>query len=367
MNRHIFQTILAAAALFVSCRGEEHLMPGAADEGKIPIRMEIDTWIPTRASTFNGIADYFYGGADGKGGGHFTVHAFDTQDGEPYISGDHVWYFTPDGAEAGEWRFYEDGTNSFKEVYWPGWYIDLDFLAYMPYSGSARRKSVSVAGYTPGEGLYVDCSMQEEITALQDPEGQETVIAFAARKNKQDVYVPLNFIHPFTAVELKVSNAHRDTHIRWIRLNNVHTKGRCCLSQTLGRDSRIDWMPAGEATSVTIPVGLSVPSDINLGAVFGGPYLFMPQSLENVSLTVCYEWHKAGEGAMDDTLEGDEDTDPYNGIYTVSHPLGSQKPWESGKKYIYSLYLGDNEHEILFKVLVEDWIFVDHENRFDVE
>ena len=306
----------------------------------------------SRATIFENQNDILNDAADGKGGGNLTMHAYVRNTGTERFE-DRAWYFN------GVWRFYDASSNKFYNHYWPNY--RMDFFAYMPWSGSQRRKYITVGNYTQGTGLTINCTMQET-TNLEDVDGQETIIAYTPDKHKETVN--LHFVHPFAAVSFELKQAHRNLTINWIRFNNVYLTGTTTLNATTESNTQITWSPTGSTSSFTIPVNKKIPDDINFGAKIGGPYLVMPQSLTSATITINYHWDN--QKNADDPVTGDEDTNTNNEIYQIKRTLTGN--WLAGNKYNYVLNLGDNKEEILFYVEVEPWdVTGGNNNIFDVE
>jgi hypothetical protein len=102
-----------------------------------------------------------------------------------------------------------------------------------------------------------------------------------------------------------------------------------------------------------IDIEKSVPQDINYSSTIGGPYIVIPQSLDGVTLSVNYTWNEKRVQSKNIPIKTDTKT-----------------AWQPGQIYTYTLDLGDNKEEILFKVGVEAWDKGeddDYENNYDVE
>ena len=367
----------ALLILVTACSGQE--TPDVEKEDKLQlsdqeITLGVDGWKPmtsSRATIFENLNDVQNDAPDGKGGGYLTMHAYLRETGYHFIPGSCAWYFVPDNAEEGSWRFWDTVKEDFFSYYWPQSGA-VDFFAYMPYSGS-NKKNITVGSYTPGTGLNITCEMKQP-TSLEDPMGQETIFAYTTNKSKADRNVGMHFVHPFAAVSFKLQQAHRDLTINWIRFNNVYLKGTATLNGTTGNSTTITWTGSDSRNAFTIPVGKRIPDQINLGPVFGGPYLVMPQEFgegsDEVTITINYHWDNAK--TQDDEIEGDEDfydeTTKTNNTYQIKRSINSSMTgWVSGKKYTYVLNLGDNKTEILFQVKVEPWDAVEYENEIEVE
>lgn len=312
----------------------------------------------TRATIFENQNDILNDAADGKGGGNLTMYAYISNE-EAVRFKSRAWYFN------NVWRFYDASSNKFYNHYWPN--ESMDFFAYMPWDGSGRLKNIEVGNHVAGTGLTIKCNMQsttadqnDETDDLLDPRGQETIIAYTPNKHKE--LVELHFVHPFAAVSFELKQAHRNLTINWIRFNNVYLTGTTTLNATTDNSTQISWTGTGSTSSFTIPVGKTIPTDINFGAKIGGPYLVMPQSFnkdpdstdDDITITINYTWDDA------------TDTNTSNDTYEITRSLTGE--WLAGNKYNYVLNLGDNEAEILFKVLVEPWQVTGGDNNiFDVE
>ena len=365
-------TPLFFALLFVfsGCGGQDE--PAMEKEDGVQLSdkeiiIDADGWKPlteSRATIFENENDFLNDDPEAKGGGNFTMHAYLKETGATFIGGARAWYFN------NEWRFYDERNNRFPTYYWPQ-NNSVDFFAYMPWSGSQRRKYITVGNYTQGTGLTINCAMQET-TTLEDADGQETIIAYTENKSKAHKSVNMHFVHPFASVSFELKQAHRNLTIEWIRFNNVYLTGYTTLEETTDNNTQISWTPTGNTNTFTIDVNKKIPDDINFGAKIGGPYLVMPQSLSGATITIRYVWNN--EKPSDDVITGDEDYNSQdsddvknkNNIYQITRPLSGN--WLANNKYNYVLNLGDNQEEILFKVEVEPWTPTGGNNNiFDIE
>ena len=287
-------------------------------------------------------------------------------DNTSYLENAWVYYFNG-------WYF-RDKTYQGKllDYYWPNDHR-VNFVAYMPYD---LNKSV-VAGFdfTNESGVTFDCTLPG--TSGNDRTIDDT--KYNARTVKHEfVYayrhdcqkgetdkdpVKLRFVHPFAAIKFKLSQSHRNLTIHSITLNSVYNTG----TYTNGADT-YDSYKTGQYTltheywstdniepgTLKVDYDKTVPTEINYYSLIGGPYLVIPQSLENVTLSVNYSW---------DTADG-EDTTPAT-IATTDIPA-----WQPGMIYTYTLNLGDNKEEILFKATVEPWTKGEdegYENQYEVK
>lgn len=362
--RYITYTLLAAL-LMLGC--SEELTPEDSCQICFDTSVQDHTGI-SRATIFENEVDILDDAADGKGGGNLTMHAYVSNTGTERFKS-RAWYFNK------VWRFYDGTSNKFYNHYWPNY--SMDFFAYMPWDGSGRLKNIEVGNHVAGTGLTINCTMQgttadnnNETDDLLDPLGQETIIAYTPNKHKEKVI--LHFVHPFAAVSFELKQAHRNLTINWIRFNNVYLTGTTTLNATTESNPQISWTGTGAPNTFTIPVGKTIPDQINFGAKIGGPYLVMPQSLTSATITINYTWNN--EKTYDDEIGNDEDYNSQNkedeknknNIYQIKRTLTGE--WLAGNKYNYVLNLGDNQEEILFKVEVEPWeVTGGNNNIFDVE
>ena len=337
------------------------------------ITIDADGWKPlteSRATIFENENDFLNDDPEAKGGGNFTMHAYLKETGATFIGGARAWYFN------NEWRFYDERNNRFPAYYWPQ-NNSVDFFAYMPWSGSQRRKYITVGNYTQGTGLTINCTMQE-ITTLEDVDGQETIIAYTANKSKADKNVNMHFVHPFASVSFELKRAHRNLTINWIEFNNIYLQGYTTLNASTTQDTQINWTPSGDVKSFHIVVDKTIPEDINFGREIGEKYLVMPQTFEHkkenssddITVTINYTWDDDGNHYIEP-----EDTKNFTSSIIVTDEQGNPlvTEWEAGYNYKYILSLGDNDEEIHFKVEVEPWISTGknstggNNNIFDIE
>lgn len=358
---HGWKTACTAFLLLLAgCSGQDIPAVDKDDEPQMSdqeIALDIEGWKPleeSRAIIYEDEDDFK---SEASGGGNFTLHAYMKESAETFIDGTRVNY----QASSERWRFYSH--PNYIEYYWPQ-SGTVNFFAYMPWKGSDRKESITVGTYASDTGLDITCQMQNQ-TTLDDPDGQETLIAYTPGKSKADGSVNMHFVHPFAAVYFRLKQAHRDLTINWIQFDNVHLTGSTTLDDATGAETEIQWTPTGDAGTFQITVDKTIPEDINFDADVGGPYLVMPQSFgkdtdntaDDVTITINYTW--------DDKQDGTDDTNEF----TRSITTDEIKAWKAGYKYIYLLNLGDNKEEILFQVKVEPWILPGdgYKNEIDVE
>lgn len=324
------------------------------------ILISADGWKPmaeSRATIFETQND-LQNTDNGKGGGYFTLYAFTRGSDTPFINGTQVRYQT----SSGRWRFYAD--PNYIEYYWPqsGTY---DFFACMPHGN--QQKNITGITYDPTGKVTLTCQMQSTTEDADDPNGQETIIAYTPDLNKESGAVNMHFVHPFAAIYFKLKQSHRDLTINWIQFNNVYLSGKSTINGTTTEETVVEWSPlSGETKTFTIPVNKKIPTELNFDAEIGGPYLVMPQGFgkntddatdDDVTITVSYTWN---DGTDQDTTNDTKE-------FTRSITTNNIKGWIAGNKYTYILDLGDNQEEILFKVQVEPWVLGGQKNEIDIE
>jgi hypothetical protein len=269
--------------------------------------------------------------------GNFMVTAYKTGTSQRHFRGfDRIYYFK----DAGQWRFYDKDENDFYKRYWPESY-GLDFFAYMPYV--LVNCHVTPGGYTEGKGPAFSCNLPTDQTNME--KAVEFVYAYATGQTAETAggNVNLTFVHPLSAVVFKLGNAHGNTKIHSIGFKNLYHQGTFTVSPSESIQSGISaahWTITGSPAAPSITVDRIVP-DLQIGSTIGGPYLVIPQSISNdagdVKLTISFTWNDTPVNAE------------------VSPATGTLSSWEPGKKYTYTLNLGDPMEDVIAKVSVEPW------------
>lgn len=352
-NRHIFYA-LSALLLVVGCNKESEY-----PDRNSPILFSTsisDNSSTTKATVFDEDADL----ADlSKGGGNFSVRAYKSGTEDEFLYDQRVWYFDHGRA----WHFYDDAINNVTEVYWPN-ATNIDFFTYMPYHNADQYTGVTLKEYTAAKGPSFSCKLP------LDSQGQENIhefiYAYSKEQNKNSTssdgrtgVVQLNFVHPFSLIVIQLNESYRMT-INWIKICGIYNKGTYANPQTTlsQGDSPVNftcasWTPEAGAVreDLAIHINKNVPDDINYKSPIGGPYIVMPQRLDNnVILEIDY--------TRDQTI---------NETKSISLYRETLPQWDPGKKYTYSLTMGDPLEEILFNVAVEEWSVVDYKNEIGVE
>lgn len=282
-----------------------------------------------------------------SGGGYFLVEAYQAGTSVKYFtSPTTVMYHTDTDNKA--WYIYNPHTRDFESRYWPQSF-NLDFLAYMPVILPANANSNTVLDQNSHMFLHTFDAQTGSPTFLCDglpltktgqAESREFIYAWTENQSKDVVKeeengkVKMTFKHPFSAVYVKISEAHSGTEINDIGFKNIYNQGVFNVKQNSwdcsGYEHDKDMMISG--------LNDAIPTDIQLGHIYG-PYLVLPQILDraddenDVEILINHTWR--GQ--------------------TISKPVALPGVWESGKKYTYSVLLGDSAENILVSVMVEPW------------
>lgn len=302
------------------------------------------------------------------GGGDFAVYAILSGNtaaaGRSFMSNVRVNYF-PD---ARDWRFM-DNKGQYINYYWPLGDEKLDFFGHFPlhpetagvsdvsftyqdgpsfkfslplhsYDSSAARNAALKNSNTPNqEGL------QEFLYSYVPDQSKETQNADSGNPG-----IKMNFSHPFAAVSFRLGQSYRMT-LHDITISNIKYEGVYSYSNGWSMNYVSDANDQPKAGDLWIDIEKGIPTPINFNSPIGGPYLVAPQELaDNSSLIVQYT-----------RLDGQKETKSVQ-LNTVG-----AAEWEAGKHYVYTLIMGNNEEEILFKVEVEKWTIMDYKNEIDVE
>lgn len=339
------------------------MLAGCEKESEVPVRNPqivldpgmSDTGSPAKATVFDKYADMT---DPSKGGGNFSVRAYKSGTEDKFLYDQRVWYFQ-DGRS---WHFYDDAINNVTEIYWPN-ATNIDFFSYMPYHNAKLHTGVTLGEYTAANGPSFSCNLP------LDTDGQknihEFIYAYSKNQNKHSTgsdgregVVQLNFVHPFSSIIIHLNESYRMT-INSIRIRGIYNKGTYANPQTtlVQGDSPVNftcasWTPEAGAVrrALEIDINKNVPDDINYNSPIGGPYIIMPQRLtSDVILEITFK--------RDATVE----------TKSISLYRETLPQWDPGKKYTYTLTMGDPLEEILFNVAVEEWSVVDYKNEIGVE
>ena len=361
MRTRVFWHVLWLMVM-VSCSDEQ--LP--ENSHRSPIRLSVMS-----AGDVSSRAHLYEGTASVVAEQEFALDAFliDGSD-SPYLENRWVFY------NAKTWRFRDETyTGKLLDYYWPNRY-PVNFVAYMPYQLSKSFVKREDVRFSNNGGLAFDCTLPGTDgggyrTINDTDDGQRAAengiheFVYALRKDCQKGItdkdpVKLCFVHPFAAIKFNLSQSHRDLTIHSITLNGVYNVATYANANDtydtyLNDQSSLTYETwSGTNTSIlTVNYEKTVPGQINYYSLIGGPYLVIPQSLEGVTLSVNYTW--------------DENTD-YK-TTPVSLKTTDITAWQPGMIYTYTLDLGDNKEEILFKATVEPWTKGEddgYENEYEV-
>ncbi len=312
---------------------------------------ESEPMTQSRASLFENGADLK---DESKGGGNLTLYAHIDGTDKTYIKEARAWYF--DDPRVQRWIFL-NSNNAPMKYYWPN-SDTLNFFAYMPYKGAAElleQTHVTIGPYSEADGQTFSCDLPS--TVSYNTRVQEFIYAYEERLTRQDKTVSLKFKHPFAAINFKVANDSYRMKIVSISFENIYLKGTFSTARwALDPEHKSAWEPTGSPEIFKTEINKRIPNDVNYITIFdkNNPFLVMPQKLENVTLRLfAYR-------DLDETKPLEE---------TV---VLTDLEWLPGRKYIYTLKVGDNNEEIYFNVTVEEqgeqdeWT-VGGENNIDVE
>ena len=275
----------------------------------------------------------------GKLTGDFSVIAYRSDTGDKhFLKSEHVYYMHYPASETqeefGEWRFLKN--DAFYERYWPQTYA-LDFFAYMPYDLANSNVTIDFEGKT--------FSCTQPLNKSGQDRAKEFIYAFEKNQTAQtdNGNVELVFRHPFAAVNFMLGEAHGNTTIHSIGLQDISQGGTFDIYSDT-------WYLSDQTSTLSIgverTVGAAGSAGIQLETMIGGPYLVMPQSTNGVDILVSFTWNSSRKDAI------------------VSIGNGN---WQPGHIYTYKLNLGDNDEDILANVSVERWTVVGYKNNIEVE
>lgn len=360
MKRYSY--IVLTALILASCSEK-----GLRTDSENAIRLTVD--VPrTRATLFDGNAsllDTTIGGRD------FRVSAYvagGPNADKQYIADARVNYFEA----ADDWRFTPDDSINYFDYYWPK-NEKLNFFAYMPKDAS--EAAVTDYGYDTGGKPWFTFSLplfaydpkKADPNVPASSPNQETLREFIYAytpdqdKDTQDKNngVKLQFLHPFAALYFDLGKSYR-MELKSLTIIGLGFKGK------YEYDSNKDlWFLTPEnnnnTDSLYISVQKDVPSDeLNFNSNIGGPYLVMPQDMDKDDSDETNDVKLRILGRRLGSVD-------YGPPPVSLAAAGLPEKWEAGKKYTYTLNLGEADEEILFKVRVEEWDVVDYKNKIDVE
>ena len=284
------------------------------------------------------------------GGGNFWVNAYPDETSVQYINS-RVWW-------SGKYWFLRKGNQTYN-CYWPK-NNKLNFFAYMPWE--QQNSAVTIGGYTYSSGGQFSCNLPLDNTSagMNQESVSEFMYALAKDCTKDEGNVQLKFVHPMSAIYFKLKQSHRNVKIHSLGFENIYNQGVYSNGkETTAADFKDDfnyslWTPKGDKKTMAISVEKVVPEDINFNAEIGGPFVMMPQSFAGKNFYITYTYNgetKTGRVSLDE-------------IHGTSIPNNG---WQPGKKYVYSIDLGDSNVEIHLRVSIEEWKSDDFKDIIDIE
>ena len=278
---------------------------------------------------------------EGGAGNFFHVDAFYDGETSKYIDS-HVFYFS---GGSGVWTF-ADNTGSRLHYYWPPsqTLTYLNFLAYYPEV--LTHTGVSSVTYSSDKAPVINCKLP--LTNNQTFDGsprinmREFIYAFEERKNKTEHAesgVTLDFMHPFAAVYFRIGQAKQLMTLNSIILRRIFYQGASSYNSVA--TPKTSWTPSGSSTDFTMSIGKQMGTTMQKGSEYG-PFIVMPQAF-------------TGRAGLSDIKIAINYT-PYSGSETTTSDISlGHDSWIPGKKYIYTLDLGQDEGNINVSVSVVDW------------
>jgi hypothetical protein len=360
--KRITTYMLCALVALSACSKEE--MPTKPHNDIIEV--EVAEMPSTRVNMINTVDDIV-------ARGEFGLSAYLDGINQPYFENAFVYYFAPDTGAA-HWRFRDvQNQDNLINFFWPDGAVD--FMGYLPRVLTKCVAGITNLKFNPAtNAVTFNAVAQTEIddrpaskrsaegsTATTTERDQEFLFATTFGATRDGNAVNLRFVHPFSAIKFRLHQSHRDLTIHSITINGLKTEGSfSCTNDTYAKGNTQSYLEytnwstsTSETSSLKIDIEKSVPQDINYSSTIGGPYIVIPQSLDGVTLSVNYTWNEKRVQSKNIPIKTDTKT-----------------AWQPGQIYTYTLDLGDNKEEILFKVGVEAWDKGeddDYENNYDVE
>ena len=286
-------------------------------------------------------------------GGFFNINAYKSGESTEYFTQPTTVFYHTD-TQNPAWYIYNPDTKEIEKRYWPVSY-SLDFFAYMPLQRPTSGQNLITQVVDPK--TYISDFSYDETTKSPtfkcknlplDKDGQDTAKEFiyawtpdqsVETVDETDGKVPLCFRHAMAAVSVQIAGAHAGTQINSLGFNNIYNNG----TFNVANNEWTLWKPEGvtELNNLSIvPTNHIIPDTIQIGYTYG-PYLVLPQDFgNNVEIAINFTWR--------------DTPNPIAKKLKDVLPTHPQK-WESGKKYIYSLVLGDSSEDIMVNVKIEPW------------
>jgi len=286
----------------------------------------------------------------GEGGGNFTLYAYVDGTDKAYINGTRVWYF--DDPQVQRWIFL-NSKDAPMTYYWPN-SDKLNFFAFMPdadYDGKdgyiSKPTYVTVGSYSDAAGQTFSCELPAAVG--YDTDIQEFIYAYEEEQARKSEPVELQFRHPFAAINFKVAPGSYRMTVKSIDFSDIYLEGDFATGV---HETDCRWVPKGERQKYTVNIDKRITNDVNYNTLFDeeSPFLVMPQEFDKIQFILH-------------AFRDEDEKVPIDASVELS---GS---WLPGKKYVYTISVGDNNSEIYFNVEVaepDDWT-LGGENNIDVE
>ena len=358
MKRIIIYSTIVLFTLLAACTNNEadNMFESSGNAIELVLSQKKHN-IESRANIYNQDSALY---KEQYGGGNFWVKAYPDNSSTDYINS-RVWYF----ADGKKWWFRKG--NEWYDCYWPK-NSKLNFFAYMPWV--ADSAATTIGDYSYANGPTFSCNLPLDNTAQAMNQNKVWEFMYAFTRDKKDEIVPLNFVHPMSAVYFKLKQSHRDLTIHSLGFEKIYNKGTFCYDEETTQENGANftsgftcdncWTPVNEPRQrMNINIEKTIPENINFDAEIGGPYIVMPQLFEGnnaadtLTLYVTYTW--------------DTEINTTRGIALKKVHSATEQGWQPGKKYTYILDLGDNQEEILFRVMVEPWKVENYKDTIDIE
>ena len=286
-------------------------------------------------------------------GGFFNVMAYKSGESTAHFTDPTTVFYHTD-TQNPAWYIYNPDTKEIESRYWPVSY-SLDFFAYMPLQRPTSGQNLITQNVDPM--TYVSDFDYDETTKSPtfkcknlplDKSGQDTakefIYAWATNQSLNSIKetgdrVPLTFRHAMSAVSVVIGGAHAGTKINSLGFNNIYNNG----TFNVVNNEWTLWMPYGVTSLKNLsiePLNHIIPDTIQIGYTYG-PYLVLPQEFgDNVEIAVNFTW-RSNDNPVAKKLKD---------VLTTQ-----RLKWESGKRYIYTVVLGDSAEDIMVNVKVEPW------------
>lgn len=332
--------------VITGCEGQDD--PKVMKDGDEPklsseeIKLEVGGWKPmteSRATLYESLEDIRKHEGDG---GVFTLYGYLDDKGDTFLGGAKAFWYEFENTK--EWRFVTGENDQQITYYWPN-SDKVNFFAHMPHKGydGTKKHYVKNIQYSEANGPTFDCELPNSNT--DDVNQIEFIYAYEEAKGKEDKTLTLHFKHPFAALYFQMSPESSRMTVNSLTLKGVYLNGTFSVKNQ-------SWVPKVQGTTdiYTATVDKRIPNDVNYDTPFIGPILVMPQELGN---------------QVELGLKAIKDIDDESTVISGTKSLTGN--WLPGKKYIYTLGVGDRNEEIYFNVAVEDWEVIEYKNEINVE